>query len=167
MAKANADTEHGLSTSWRVEKPEGSVLEILWKDDGRVAVTNVVGAERVEITTFELGSDGTPRVLRVDGSGCKLPQPVLIARTMNPYGVSLEDVDAGDLGTVRYQVGDNGRCDRVSIEGRWGRQTLDLHADGGRRLTWWTQFHQGHEVWDAAGRRCEYDVDYTGRDPAP
>jgi hypothetical protein len=158
------DHEPGVSTTVRVDRPDGTAVEVVRSDRGEITHTVYAPDGAIqERTVAGFGETGEVAVVRSGGSGEDLrpAAPVSVAASSNPYGLVVERSEYGDGLLIEESFDDEARLRRVTVRGPWGSQVLAVRADGSRSLSWDTALHRGTQCWDAAGRRSSYEVTFS------
>jgi len=150
----------GTTTTLTIEKPDGSVTEVVRHDSGRVT-TRRTGRDGVVGTTYEVAIEtaGVATVVRYRWD--EQPQvlsPDSIRTSTNAYGSTVEALDYPGGTSVENTFDDDGNLRSVVMKGDWGEQTTELRPDGGRTLRWMTTLHHGSQTWDAGGRLMHYEL---------
>jgi YD repeat-containing protein len=132
----------GVRTTVRIDRPDGSVTEVVWDDSGRV-------------TTTRLGAGGDVQARAVgafDESGSfLLDEPAgPTERSTNPFGALVERSRHADGTVVERAYDADARLRRVRVAGAWGSQALEVRPDGSRVLRWRSAGLRGVRRWDAA-----------------
>jgi hypothetical protein len=150
------------TTTMRVDRPDGTATEIVWRDLGRTTIAGF-GSDGTPIRRYEvaLRPDGRVIVCRGEGAGpTESIDPSSTTTRRNPYGSTLEEHDFDGVVTVVHGFDDEGRLRTISMEGAWGRQDLELDPDLGPSLTWACPLHRGEGSWNAWGTLDHYQVAY-------
>jgi hypothetical protein len=152
-----------LTTSMRVERPDGTVLEVVREGSGRFA-TSWYGADG-ELSRRLSGDhlDSGDVAVTESGPGSEPVSfaPRSVTRELNPYGLTVERLQYGDGIAVERCFDDDVRLCRVVVRAPWGHQELEVHADGSRSMSWGTALHHGNQSWDAAGDLDRWEVRFT------
>ncbi len=155
------DTGSGTTTTLRVVRPDGTVVEVVRDDDGRVTVTRWQNATEVA-TRFvaEIGASGLVTVTRQNKEGqVDLLEPLSVDTTSNSFGTMIEELTFDGGTSVSNRFDDDGNLRSVTMRGDWGEQTMELRPDGARELQWSTALHRGVRRWNAAGVVDHYRLD--------
>lgn len=142
-----------------IEQADGSRLEVLWDDTGRVRHRRIDpdGTATEEVQAFD-----------ADGAFVIDRRPVRVEQRRDLYGSLIERATYDDGSCVEQRWDADVRLRHVRVEGLWGAQTMELRPDGSRALRWHLARVHGTRRWDAAGADeswVEYGTGETG--PAP
>lgn len=153
----------GTRTTIRVDRPDGTVMEIIWHDLGHTTITyQAADGEPVRRYGIAIEPDGQIIVDRAVGNGpAEAMESTSTSTLRNPYGATIEEHDYDGVVSVKYGFDDEGRLRTASLAGMWGRQDLELHADLGRSLSWSCPFHRGKSSWNAWGTLDHYRVSFV------
>lgn len=153
----------GTTTTFRVERPDGTASEVVRYDGGRITIGRIgcdqqaAGRFTIEpdpegnVTVTETGADGAERVLEPDD----------VEKHINPYGLTNHRATYAGLTTVTTTYDDDGRRRSVSMSGDWGEQALEVRPDGARIMTWTTSVHHGTESRNSSGQLDHYEVSFN------
>lgn len=154
-----------VRTSIRVECPDGSAVEYVREDDGRIVRlrTDAAGGV-VDRVAVVVAADGGCTVTSVESDGVPTGpvEPEAAATRTNAYGLLVEQADYGAGLVVAHAFDDDTRLREVTVHGPWGAQTTELRSDGSRTVRWHTPLLEGEETWDAAGIRSSWQVTCVG-----
>lgn len=125
-----------------VEQADGSRLEVVWDDTGRVQSRRVDAAGTTAEEVREFDHDGAFVVDR---------EPVRVEQERDLYGSLTERATYDDGSCVEQRWDADVRLRRVRVEGLWGSQTMELWPDGSRALRWNLAGLCGTRRWDATG----------------
>lgn len=132
-----------VAVTVRIDRPDGTVTEILWDDSGQVTTTR----------TGVAADAGARSVAGFDAGGSFLldEQPEHEERETNPYGAVVERSRHRDGTVVERSYDGEANLRRVRVTGAWGAQSLEVRPDGSRTLRWRTAGLRGARSWDAGG----------------
>jgi len=125
-----------------IERADGSRLEVVWDDTGRVANRRIDADGTVvdEVQTFDR-----------DGAFVVGHEPVRIEQERDLYGSLTERATYDDGSCIEQRWDADVRLRHVRVEGLWGSQTMELWPDGSRALRWNLARLHGTRRWDATG----------------
>jgi hypothetical protein len=150
----------GTITTVRVDRPDGTTIEVVRDDLGRVVTTRYTpDAVLVDRQVAEYRADGTVSVTASSDAGSITEvEAATLETSINPYGATVDRLTFPTL-TVENAFDDEGNLRSVRMEGVWGEQTLEVRPDGARNLAWNTGHHWGTRSWDATGRARDYETE--------
>ncbi|MCU0274289.1 MAG: hypothetical protein MUE34_13750 [Acidimicrobiales bacterium] len=150
-----------VRTSIRAECPDGTAVEYVREDDGRIVRLrwDPTGAVLDRVAVL-VAPDGGCTVTRIESDGVPTGpvDPEAVATRTNAYGLLVEQARYGSGLVVEHAFDDETRLREVTVRGPWGAQTTELRADGSRTVRWHTPLLEGQETWDATGIRSSWEV---------